>query len=201
MMPTTPLLSFSLNAFVRIYAMDPSRQVAEVARRMQQAGGGYDYYRNLNSAIHAHINGKSHDEIEYILNNSAKPDEISYNKSAFQRFLEKFGSKKKISIFEKRGTVKLADGQVAVKVTPSFMVESAGVMSVYHIWASQNPKIDKLKANIACFLMQDAFQKTAPNYHYKFFDTIDAKVYSGFSNTTGLAVASVAENMAKWAKM
>lgn len=195
-----PVLSLSLNAFIRIYAMDPARQISEVLRRMQQ-NGGYDFYRNLNLAIQAYINQKSHDEIEYILNNSSRPDEVSYNKAAFNSFIKKFGKKKKIFTFDKKGSVRLADGKILINVSPNFMVESAGVMSVYHIWATQNPKIDKLKANGACYLMQQAFKKSAPNYDYKFFDSVSEKIYSGTSNTAALAVSSVAENIAKWASM
>lgn len=192
-----PLLSLSLNSFVRIYAMDPARQISEVLRRVQQSSG-YDFYRTLNLAIAAHINSKSQDEIAYILNNASRPDEISYNKAAFDSFDKKFGSKKKLTRFEKKGSVKLADGKIVINVSPSFMVETSASMDVYHIWAIQNPKMDKSKANCACYLMEQAFKKSAPNYQYKLFDATSSKTYSGSSNTTGLAVSSVADNMAKW---
>lgn len=192
-----PLLSLSLNSFIRIYAMDPARQISEVLRRVQQSSG-YDFYRTLNLAITARINSKSQDEIAYILNTSSRPDEISYNKAAFDAFEKKFGSKKKLTKFEKKGSLKLADGRIVINVSPIFMVETTASMDVYHIWAMQNPKMDKSKANCACYVLEQAFKKTAPNYHYKLFDATSSKTYSGSSNTTGLAVSSVAENMAKW---
>ncbi|WHA42957.1 hypothetical protein [Agrobacterium larrymoorei] len=192
-----PLLSLSLNSFIRIYAMDPARQISEVLRRVQQSSG-YDFYRTMNLAITARINSKSQDEIAYILNASSRPDEISYNKAAYDAFEKKFGSKKKLTTFEKKGSVKLADGKIVINVMPSFMVETSASMDVYHIWAIQNPKMDKSKANCACYVMEQAFKKSAPNYRYKLFDATSSKTYSGSSNTTGLAVSSVADNMAKW---
>lgn len=200
MTQTVPLISLSLNAFIRIYSMDPSKQIAEITRRMQNAGG-YDYYRNLNLAIQAYINKKSNDEIEYILNNSLRPDEVSYNKIAFSSFINKFGSRKKISLFEKKGSFKLAGGLIVVNISPTFMIDVAGVMSVYHIWASQNPKIDKAKSNVACYLMKEAFKKNSANYDYKLFDAVSGKVYSRFTNTTAMAVETVAQNMAHWASI
>ena len=180
--------------------MDPARQISEVFRRMQQSTG-YDFYRTLNLAIQAHIDQKSQDEIEYILSKSSRPDEVSYNKVAFNAFVAKFGKKKKIYKFEKKGEVTLAEGRVLIKSSPNFMVESAGVMSVYHVWAIQNPKIDKMKANCLCYLLEESFKKTAPNYDYRLFDAVSGKTYSGTNNTAALAVASVAENIAKWASM
>ncbi len=195
-----PTLKLSLNAFIRIYSMDTARQIAEVARRMQPSAG-YDFYRSLNMAIQAHIDKKSQDEVDYILNKSLRPGEVSYNKTAFSIFIAKFGKKKKIYKFEKKGSVSLADGRLVIRVAPQFMVENAGVMSVYHVWSMQNPPMDKARANCACYILQEAFKKTAPNYQYKLFDAVSGKVYSGTSNTAALAVDSVAENMVKWAAM
>lgn len=195
-----PTLTLSLNAFIRIYSMDTARQIAEVARRMQPSAG-YDFYRSLNMAIQAHIAQKSQDELDYILNKSSRPGEVSYNKAAFSTFISKFGKKKKIYKFEKKGSLSLADGRLVIRVSPQFMVENAGVMSVYHVWAMQNPQMDKARASCACYILQEAFKKTAPNYEYKLFDAVSGKVYSGTNNTAALAVDSVAENMAKWAAM
>lgn len=177
--------------------MDPARQISEVLRRIQQSAG-YDFYRNLHLAIAAHIQEKSKDEIDYILNNSSRPDEISYNKAAFDAFKVKFGKKTKISAFEKKGQLKLADGKILIRANPIFMIETSNAMEVYHIWPIQNPKLDKSKANSGCYIMEQAFKKAAPNYTYKIFDSSSGKVYSGTSNTTALAVNSIADNMAKW---
>ena len=191
--------SNKLNSFMKFYALDTSRQIADVSRRMQQVGG-YDYYRNLTEAIRAHIQGRSQDEIQYILNNSSRPDEISYNKAAYDAFYERFGSNRKTEICDKKGSVRLAGGEIEIKVSPVFEIETAGVYSVFHVWASQTPKIDKSKAGIACFLMERALKKTASNYECKFFDAVSKKVYSGASNTASLAVDSLASLMVKWAK-
>ncbi|MCQ2005262.1 hypothetical protein [Rhizobium sp. NRK18] len=177
--------------------MDPARQISEVLRRIQSSAG-YDFYRNLHLAIAAHIQEKSKDEIDYILNSSSRPDEISYNKAAFDSFNVKFGKKTKISLFEKKGQLKLADGKILVRVSPSFMLETPNGMDVYHIWPIQNPKLDKSKANCGCYIMQQAFKKISPNYTYKIFDSTLGKVYSGTSNTAPLAVNSIAQNMANW---
>ncbi|WP_425645893.1 hypothetical protein [Agrobacterium leguminum] len=180
--------------------MDTARQIAEVARRMQPSAG-YNFYRSLNMAIQAHIDQKSQDEIDYILNKSSSPGEVSYNKSAFNKFIERFGKKKKIYSFEKKGSFSLASGKLLIRVSPQFMVENAGVMTVYHVWTMQNPQMDKARASCACYILQEAFKKTAPNYEYKLFDAVSGKVYSGTNNTAALAVESVAENIAKWATM
>lgn len=195
-----PLLSLTLNSFVRLYCMDTTRQIAEVSRRMQQTGG-YDYYRNLTLAIEAHIDGRSTDEIEYILNSSSKPDEVSYNRAAFNAFLNKFGKKRKISLFKRKASFYPHGRDIEIRVAPTFMVETPKSLDVYHIWATQTPRIDKSKANVACYILEAAFKKTAQNYRYKFFDATTERIYSGSSNTAALAVESLSKMMADWARM
>lgn len=189
-----PFLTLSLNTFVRYYAMDTSKLVAEVYRRMQQAGG-YDFYRILNEAIRAKIKRRSDDEILSILNSSSNVNEVSHNRAAYEVFVEKFGKKKGLSEFEKKGQVKLADGQLQILVAPTFSVENASGLTVYHVWATQSIAIDRAIAGVSVHLMQRAFQKTAPNYEYKLFDAVEGKQYSTVNNTTQQAVEICARNI------
>lgn len=163
--------------------------------------GGYDYYRTLTEAIRAKIRGKTEDEIQHILNSSSRPTEVIYNKAAYNKFVAKFGSKRTLEEFEKRGQVSLADGDVAIRVAPIFSITSSGTLNAFHVWASQNPKLDKRKANAGNYLISQAFRRTAPNYKYSIFDAVEGKSYSGFGNNTGIAVDAVARNIANYAKM
>lgn len=195
------LLRFNLNAFLKLYSLDPARQIAEIARRLQSDAGGYDYYRTFHSAVEAHLAEKSADEVAYILSSASRPDEISYNNAAFQAFVKRFGKNKSIESFEKIGKLKLAKGAVEVRSSPSFTFEKGGVLSVVHFWSSQQPPLDKSKANIACYILQKSFEKSAPNYKYCIFDTVNSRLYSGTNNTAALAVDTTASVFAHYAKL
>jgi len=197
MLHQKPLLTLSLNSFIKIYALDTAKQFVEVNRRLQQSGG-YNFYRNLETSVRAHIKGKSSDEIEYILNSASRPDEVIYNKLAYEAFYKKFGKTKKISEFDKDSVLRLANGALGIRVCPTFMVESASGMSVYHFWTPQTPSMDAGRASIGCFILREAFRKSAPNYDYKIFDTVQKKVYGKISNTASVAVESLSRTIASW---
>jgi hypothetical protein len=195
-----PILTLSLNTFIRYYAMDPTRLVGEVSRRMQTAGG-YDFYRLLADAIRAKIRGASDDEVQFILGGSSNITEVNYNRAAYKVFEEKFGKKKGLEEFEKKGSVKLSGGELVVQVAPLFSIQSSAALSVYNVWAAQNPELDRAKAGAGVYLMQQAFKKTAPNYDYRVFDAVNNKVFSAISNATAQAVEMVAQNIVRLAKV
>lgn len=195
------LLRFNLNAFLKLYALDPARQIAEIGRRLQSDAGGYDYYRTFHAAVQAHLTKKSTDEVSYILSSASRPDEISYNKAAFDSYLRRFGKVTSLETFDKVGKLKLAKGAIEIRSTPSFSMERAGVLSVVHFWSSQHPPLDKSKANIACYILEKSFEKTAPNYKYSLFDTVNSRLYSGTNNTAALAVDTTASVLAHYAKL
>lgn len=194
-----PILTVSLNTFVRYYAMDTSKLVGEINRRMQQSGG-YDFYRSLTDAIRAKIRGATEDEIQSILNNSSNLSEVSYNKAAYSIFVSKYGSKRGLAEFDKKGHVKLSNGELVVSVAPTFSVETSTELSVFHIWAAQNPTMDRARASVAVYLMGAAFKRSAPNYSYKLFDAVEGKTYSAMNNATAQAVEIVAKNIVSLAK-
>lgn len=191
---TTAILTLSLNTFIRYYSLDPSKLVAEVSRRMQTSGG-YDYYNILADAVKAKISGASEDEIEYILNRSSNPSEVAHNRAAFERFEEKFGRKRGLGVFERRGHVPLCNGKLVVLVKPLFSIETTRSFDVYNIWATQKPELDRARAGVGVHLMNLAFSRTAPNYNYKVFDAVNGKSYSTVNNTTPQAITTVAQNI------
>ncbi|MBX7515440.1 hypothetical protein K3179_12875 [Qipengyuania sp. GH38] len=195
-----PLLTFNLNAFLKIYSMDAAKQIAEISRRMQSDGSGYDYYKNFAAAVKAFAEKKSSDEVNYILESASRPDEISYNKAAFNSFKRRYGSKKTLEFFDKVGKVKLAKGALEIRAAPLISFESSGVLSVVHFWCSQNPPMDKSKANIACHILEKCFAKSAPNYKYLLFDTVKERQYSGTDNTASQAVEVTAQLLVHFAK-
>jgi hypothetical protein len=200
MTSASPILSLSLNTFIKYYAMDTTKLVGEIARRMQ-ANGGYDFYRLSTEAIRAKIRNASDDEIQLLLNASSNLTEISYNRAAYKMFESKFGKKKGIEEFQKRANVKLAGGELQIGVAPVFSLQSAAGFSVYQVWAAQNPELDRTRAGVGVYLMQQAFKKSAPNYDYKVFDAVTGKVYSATSNSTAQAVEVAARSMIDIAKV
>ena len=136
---TTAILTLNLNTFIRYYSLDPSKLVAEVSRRMQSSGG-YDYYNILADAVRAKALGKTEDEIDYILNRSSNPSEIAHNRAAYLMFDEKFGRKRGLSVFEKKGRVRMCDGRLIILVNPLFSIASTRSFDVYNIWAAQKPE-------------------------------------------------------------
>lgn len=195
-----PLLTFSLNAFLKLYAMDPAKQIAEISRRMQSDSSGYDYYKNFTTAVKAFIAKKSADEINYILESASRPDEVSYNKAAFASFKRRYGTKRTLALFEKTGRLNLANGALQIRSTPLISLETSGVMSVVHFWCSQNPPLEKSKANIACYILQQSFAKSAPNYKYCIYDTINDRQYTGTNNVAGQAVEATARQLVNFAQ-
>jgi hypothetical protein len=185
------ILSLNLNTFIRYYSLDPSKRMAEVSRRMQNRSG-YDYYHILAKAVEAKASGATADEIEYILNNTSNPSESSHNRAAYQKFFEKFGRKRGLDLFERKGSVKLCGGQLIIYVNPLFSVQSSKGFDVYSIWASQTLSLDRARAGVGVHLMNVAFRKIAPNYNYKMFSASDGKIYSAVNNTTPKAIDEIA---------
>jgi hypothetical protein len=189
-----PILTLSLNTFIRYYSIDHSKMIGEVSRRMQQSGG-YDFYRLLNEAIKAKIRGATDDETRFILGGTSNPSEESYNKAAFDMFMSKYGKKRGLTDFDKKGRVKLCDGELVILVSPQFAIEAASGFSVFNVWAAQNPELDRTRASVGVYLMQQAFRKTAPNYDYKMFNAVDGKTYSAINNTIPQAIQNVAQTV------
>lgn len=181
--------------------MDTAKQIAEISRRMQGDGSGYDYYKNFGAAVRAYADNKSADEVAYILESASRPDEVSYNKAAFTSFKKRFGSKKTLEKFEKVGILKLAKGQLEIRSTPLISFEASGTLSVVHFWCSQQPPMDKAKANIACYILKKSFEKSAPNFKYCLFDTVKGRLYTGTDNTASQAVDAVSQLFVHFAKI
>lgn len=199
-MQSVEQVKFSLNSFIRLYAMDMAKQMAEVYKRLQQ-GGGYDFYRNLNLAIKAYIDGKTDDEIEYILNNASKPTEITYNKIGFESFKSKFGSKRKrLSTFDKSASVKLASGGLRISCSPSFTLETPAGLETYHVWASQSPEVNAHMGALACHLSREAFRRTSySNHSFRLFDAVGNRSYSKIFNNTALISETLSRQVIDWA--
>lgn len=195
----SPILTLSLNTFIRYYSIDHSKLIGEVSRRMQQSGG-YDFYRLLGEAIKAKIRCATDDEIRFILGGSSNPSEENYNKAAYDMFLSKYGTKRGLTGFGKKGRVKLCDGELEISVSPQFAIETSSGFSVFNVWAAQNPELDRARAGVGVYLMQQAFRKTAPNYDYKMFNAVDGKTYSAVNNTIPQAIQNVARTVVSLAK-
>jgi len=166
---------------------------------MQQSGG-YDFYKILADAVRAKIRGATDDEIQFILGRSSNPSEVSYNKAAFETFLLKFGKKKGLSEFDKKGKVRLCDGELVVTIAPLFSVEASTGFSVFNIWATQTTMLDRARAGVGVHLMKTAFSKSAPNYDYKMFDAVVGKTYGTANNAIPKAIDSFALSLVDLAK-
>ena len=196
---TIPVLTLSLNTFIRYYSIDHSKLIGEVSRRMLQSGG-YDFYRLLTEAIKAKIRGATEDEIRFILGGTTNPSEESYNKSAYEVFMSKYGKKRGLTDFDKKGRVNLCNGELVVLVSPQFAIEATSGFSVFGVWAAQNPVLDRARAGVGVYLMQQAFRRTAPNYDYKIFDAVSGRTFSKVNNTIPQAIQNVARTIVSLAK-
>ena len=192
------LLTLSLNTFIRYYSMSHSKLVGEIARRMQ-ASNGYDYYGSLTAAVRAKISGASNDEIQHILNRSSSPSELSHNKAAYEMFLEKFGTKNNVEVFDKKGKVKLCGGKLVISVSPLFSMETSKSFDVYNIWAAQRPELERENAGVGVYLMQRAFLKTAPNYKYKMFNAVEGKMFGAVNKTIPQAIDGLSKTIVEYA--
>ena len=191
---TTAILTLSLNTFIRYYSMDTSKLVAEVSRRVQSSGG-YDYYNILADAVRAKASGATGDEIEYILNRSSNPSEAAHNRAAYEIFDAKFGRKRGLGVFERKGRVRMCSGQLIILVNPLFSIESTRSFDVYNIWATQKPDLDRARAGVGVHLMNVAFSRSAPNYNYKMFSAVNGKSYATVNNTTPQAITAIAQTI------
>lgn len=182
----------TLNAFLRVYNLDASRQISEISRRMQQSGG-YDFYRIVNDAIRAKISGASEDEINYILNSSSNLSEVSYNKAAFNIFVEKFGNKRGLSVFKDKRKLKLADGQLVVTVSPTFSHQTTNSLLTYHVWATQLPAMDRSLAGIGVYIIHQAFRNS--NGEFRLFDAVGASTFGTSNNLAARAAEMTAKRL------
>lgn len=181
--------------------MDADRQAVEISRRMSQVGG-YDFYRTMSAAILAHVQGKPQDEIDYILNSSHRPSEIHHNRTAFEGYLTRFGKKKGLEVFQRQASLRLMDGKMEISCSPLFTHETSKGVTAYQVWAAQEPKIDRRRASIGCYILEKSFKKTSSaNYNFALFDATTNKVFTGVNNEAGAAVEIAARNMVHWAEM
>ena len=195
MTTTYPPLTLSLNAFIKLYCLDGERKGNELFRRLTGTGG-YDYYHTLNSAITAHIQNKTPDEIRYIINSSQRPQEVEHNNRAYMKYFDRFGSKKGLELFKKKSIVKLANGNVQIVIQPLFLHTSSTESVVYHIWPSKEPILDRGRAGLGCYLLSRAFSKS--NEKFKILDLSQGKLFSTFSNATASTVEVEAKTIALW---
>lgn len=200
-MQSSEPIKFSVNPFIKLYAVDMAKQMSDVYKRLQQGSSGYDYYRNLNLAIKAYILGKTEDEIEYILNSSSNPNETMHNKLGYQGFIDKFGKKrKKLSVFEKKSSVRLDSGGVLVSCSPTFSLETSTGLETYHVWAAQTPPVSSHMGALACYLSREAFRKTQySNHDFRLFDAVGGRSYSKIFNTTAKIADTIAKQIVDWA--
>lgn len=198
----TETMNISLNAFIKLFALDMPKQMAEISRRVQQSGSGYDFYKTLNSAIKAYIDNKTQDEVDFILNSPSNPAEASLNRLAFESFEKRFGKKrKKLDIFDKKQKLFLENKAISIFVAPTFTLETSEGIEVYHIWATQSIVVNKHMGGMGCYICQEAFRKTSSsNYKFKFFDAVGEKVFSKYYNTTPALVSKTASDIAHWSK-
>ncbi len=178
--------------------MPHSRLVGEINRRMQTSGG-YQYYAILATAVRAKIDGASNDEIQYILSRPSNPSEVSHNKSAYNVFLEKFGSKNNVQLFNKKGTVSLCEGKLSISVSPLFAIETSKSFDVYNIWATQGSQLNRDSAGVGVHLMKRAFEKTAPNYKYKMFDAVEGKTFGAINKDIPQAIGALSKSIVEYA--
>ena len=199
-MPDT--INISLNAFIKLFALDMPKQMAEVSRRIHQNSSGYDFYKSLNLAIKSYIENRTNDEIDLILNSPSNPAEANLNRLAFESFERRFGSKRhKLSVFEKKQKIYYANRYVCVIVSPTFSLETTNGIEVFHVWATQLPSVNRHMGAIACYICQEAFRKTSSsNYKFKFFDFVGEKIYSSYYNNTSALIEKTAQDIAHWAQ-
>jgi hypothetical protein len=160
-----------------------------------QSSGGYDFYNILADAVRAKASGSTDDEIEFILNRSSNLSEAAHNRAAYERFDTKFGRKRGLDVFERKGRIRMCDGKVLIVVKPLFSIESTRGFEVYNIWATQKPELDRARAGVGVHLMNVAFSRSAPNYDYKMFNAVDGKTYATVNNTIPQAISSVAQDI------
>ena len=190
----------SLNWFIKFYSMDAEKQSAEVHRRLQ-GSGGYDFYRTLSLAICAHIDGLSNDEIEDILSSSQRPAEIHRNKAAYQTYYKRFGRRRGLSKFEKKGIMKLAGGKVEVVSSPLFSHETTASVDIYHLWAAQHPLIDRGRAGIACHILERSFSRQYGNHKFSLFDVNGNRIYSTAGNNAAASINLCAMSLVHWLEL
>lgn len=178
-----PKIRLPLNSLVRIYAMHTERQIAEISRRMSPSLG-YDYYAPLKNAVKYKISGESEDKISWTFKSISNPLAQSYNQSAYDNFVEKFGNKKNIELFSVSKKHKICNGLVEVKVSPNFLISTSSALNVYSIWPIVNPKLDLKMASLHNMIVKEAFSKTHGNYDFKVFDAVNSKTYSSIGNST-----------------
>lgn len=187
----------TLNSFLRVYSLDASRQIAEISKRMQQSGG-YDYYRISNEAIRSKVNGGSLDEINYLLNSSSNPSEISHNKAAFEVFDAKFGTKRGLEVFRERKNYSMIDGKLSIIVSPIFSHKTKNALSIYHVWATQVPTMDRTLAGIGLHIIRQAFKRS--NGELKLFDAVSGTIFNTTSNLSARAADMTAKRIVEIAQ-
>ncbi|MGH1367118.1 MAG: hypothetical protein ACRBCL_00775 [Maritimibacter sp.] len=168
---------FSLPSFIKVCLLDTGSRISELQKKIE--GTGHDYYNPFNRAVARYIETKKVDEAELILDEPTQSHKRKNNTSAFNSFIEKFGSKTSLQRTDANGMVKFKQHEIAVKVSPLFEIEKSGVRQVYATWATQKPEMTQRYGAVACHLMRQAFHSSnMANAQFFFYDLTSQRTYS-----------------------
>jgi len=181
---------YSLSPFIKICMSDTGEQISDVQKKINSSDG-YDYYRTLKSAIKGHIAGLEPEDISMILESGSSPAERSYNTSAYNVFVSKFGKSKSISTVQMPKKHEFFKSGIEIIFDPLFSIETTKGISTYSIWANKSPALSQKYGAVACYLQREAYKNTAlSNSTFFFVDLTKGNAYSEkqiTNNTSAIA--------------
>ena len=193
------MYSFSLPSFLKICLLDPSKQVAEVQKKVNSTGG-YDYYRTLSSAITAKAKKRTEDEILDILMSPTNAAERELNKNAYQVFNKRYGKRTGLSDIQRPRVFIPKNADFSIRLSPSFSIETKDALEIYSTWAMQKPEMSQNGGAIACFIMKEAYRTTTlANSQFFLADLISGKQYSEkqIKNSTSITFNTVVATVSR----
>lgn len=186
-MEISRLLTFSLNTFIKICLLDTGGRISEIQKRLTSSGG-YDFYKPLQKSVRAHCSGET-EQVDKILTAPTSATERKHNKTAYDRFYNKFGAVRTLGSLKQPKQVKFEKAGIAISVDPLFEMTKGGVQQTYCLWPTQAPPLTQKYGAVACHIMRIAYASgSLANSSFFFADLVSSKVCSEkqITNNTNL---------------
>lgn len=181
------MITFSLNAFIKLCLLDTGDQITEIQKRLNNSSG-YDYYRTLNKAVRSY-SGNRDANIEVTLNSPRNSVERDRNKKAFNIFKNKFGSSRNLYALDQRKNLRFSQAGISISVDPLFEITKQDVRQMYCLWPTKAPQLTQKYGAVACHVMRRANSTgKLSNGIFHFTDLTSNRIYSEkqITNNTNL---------------
>lgn len=158
-------LRINVNTFVKIAALNTSKQFSEIDK-LVNSNGGYDFYHSLKATIRNMVSNEDLQRDYNIIGSLSNQVERSHNESAAECF-EKWVLRKKRTYFceSERKSIYFRAFDIEIWCEPIFISLEDNTLSANLIWATKTPSLNPVYAGMAIYLAKEIFSASQMGNH------------------------------------